>query len=132
MSEPQRKRPSSDDWHCDEVHANYTRWTHRTGIVVTSSVDEPDPEIGPEWHVGVSCNGVRAGRGAIRRALRDFDMLESSEDNHVRGVARHFWLAVNPSKRAPCECADEPAELTPFGPSDERGDVFVYREERPR
>lgn len=136
----QRRRPPSDSaWQCAEVTPQYTRWFHPpSGARVLSAVETPDRDIGPEWHVSVTVlkplddEGYgRAGRGVVAIVCRDFGMRLDGEDNHVRGgKARHFWLAVNADKVAPCPCRDtERAEVTPIPGVGEDGDEFIYRQE---
>lgn len=138
-----RRRPPADSaWICRSIEPGWTVWDHPpSGARVLSAVETPDPDIGPEWHVSVTVASLddstrreRAGRGVVAIVCRDFAMPLDGEDNHVRGgKARNFWLAVNKDKAAPCPCRDtEPAEVTPFGPTDERGDDFVYRQEPTR
>jgi hypothetical protein len=31
-------------------------------------------------------------------------MEGSEEDNHHPGIARHFWMVVDPARRVDCEC----------------------------
>lgn len=139
MSAPdvQRRRPPSDTaWEILAVEREWTRWFHPPSrAVVLSAVETPDASIGPEWHVSVTISTAsgpeRAGRGVVAMVCRDFGMPLDGEDNHVRGgKARHFWLAVNAAKAAPCPCREtEAAEVTPIPGAGEDGDDFVYRQE---
>jgi len=63
--------------------------------------------IGPQWHVSITAGqDRRASPGQVRRALTAFGMLKGEEDNHHPGVARHFWMPVDPSHRVDCECKE--------------------------
>lgn len=84
----------------------------RGSLVILSTIDVaelPDGsgDVGPQWHLSVSL-----GKGAKRRAtddecervLRDFGLEGAEEDNHTPGLARHFWMPVDPARRVECEC----------------------------
>ena len=43
----------------------------------------------------------------MNRVIKDWKMEEFEEDNHERGIARKFWMAVDPKYRIPCPCKDE-------------------------
>ena len=130
---PRRKpKEGATGWKVLEVVPEWTCWYHEpSGSTVLSSVHTPDPDIGPEWHVSISTRGKRSGRGVVAILCRDFEMPADGEDNHVaEGTGRHFWLAVNKDKAAPCPCRDnEPAIETPIPGDAEDADVFVFREE---
>lgn len=61
-------------------------------------------EQGPTWLISVSSGGTRATDREARRALRDFGMAGAEEDNHTPGIARAFFLVVDPARRVDCEC----------------------------
>ena len=44
------------------------------------------------------------GIGIEQRALRAFRLEGTEEDNPHPGVARHFWLPVDPTRRVECQC----------------------------
>ena len=58
----------------------------------------------PQWHVSVSASGRRPSDRELRRALKAFGMIRAEEDNHHPGLARHFWLTLDPSRRVDCQC----------------------------
>lgn len=71
-------------------------------------------EIGPQWHISISTKGERPKN--VFAILRDFGMSHGEEDNHHPGIARHFWLPIDPAHRADCECkADEVTIVEPDG-----------------
>lgn len=80
------------------------RWIHPSGLVVVSSLDTTPR--GPEWHVSVSKSGGRCTPEEAALACRDFGIAGAEEDNHTSGLARHFWMAVDPAKRTDCECKE--------------------------
>lgn len=126
------KRPSSGAWVRTGSHGFDAGtgpvaaevYDHPSGTRVLSSVDFiPEPEgHGLEFHVSISCAGRRASREQVRAALRDFGMKRAEEDNHVPGgIARNFWLPVDPKDPVGCECVNTEK------PHDE-GDGFIWRE----
>jgi hypothetical protein len=61
--------------------------------------------FGPTWHVSVSRLGKRPKWHDVRGALRAFGIVtEAEEDNHHPGSARHFWVPLDPARRAECQC----------------------------
>ena len=86
----------------------------RSGLRVLSELayaDLPDGAgVGPQWFVSVSYRRKRAPEKLVQRALRAFRMVGAEEDNHHPGVARGFWLPVDPAHRVDCEC--KVSELT--------------------
>lgn len=75
-------------------------YCHPTGIFVISSVevanDENDIDKGPEYHISITKNGGRCTSNEAAWACKQFDMLDSDEDNHVPyGIARNFWKPVS-------------------------------------
>jgi hypothetical protein len=62
---------------------------------------------GPQWHVSVSRANGRPTDDDMRIVLRDFELVGAEEDNHHPGVARHFWMPVDPAHRVDCECKIE-------------------------
>jgi len=86
------------------------RWSSGP-ILVTSGIHNtelPDGrgERGPQWLIGISAQGKRPKPHHVRRVLRAFGMKEAEEDNHEPGVARKFFLVVDPTRRVDCECKD--------------------------
>ena len=80
-------------------------------VCVVSSLtmaELPDGDgLGPQWQISISNRGKRPGPGHVTKALRAFGMLDSEEDNHHPGIARHFWLPVDPAHRVDCECKSD-------------------------
>lgn len=84
-----------------------SRWSYGPIVVISALEDAEYPDgqgRGPQWHVSISRNGRRPSVADVRKALRSFRMVGSEEDNHHPGVARHFWLPVDPSHRVDCQC----------------------------
>lgn len=90
-------------------------WT-RKGAVVISALEQaelPDKSgEGPQWHLSVSYKGKRPRDTDVRATLRAFDMRNAEEDNHHPGIARHFWLPVDPAHRVDCECKEDEEVIT--------------------
>ena len=107
MTAPAERRPSGAGWALLRSAAGVS-WWRSGGVTVGSELavaDYPDGSgVGPQWLVSVSENGGRPSRHALRAALKAFGMLGTEEDNHHPGIARHFWLPVDPSKRVDCQC----------------------------
>lgn len=104
-----RKRPPYY-WHCLGVTPEYTMF-QRGHLCALSSVAFLDDGHQPphwEWVLSFSNMGrTRLTNEEIKRCLTAFDALEFEEDNHSPGVARKFWLALDPQYRKPCPCKDE-------------------------
>jgi hypothetical protein len=66
----------------------------------------------PQWHVSISKQGARPDADTVARVLRDFDLEGAEEDNHHPGVARHFWMPVDPTRRVDCECKSDETVVT--------------------
>lgn len=136
---PAPKHPKGEGWrkvttlfleqNSDEVGiAPMVCWSHPLSMTSVMSsthwvTDDGDPHW--EWHVSVSGHR-RTGyappsRMGLNKALVDFGMLGADEDNHLPGVARHFWLNVGQTTQAPCDCKATEK------PHDE-GDGFIWRE----
>lgn len=70
------------------------------------------PDKGFEYHVSISKSGLRISLQYAKELLSDLDgpvqVEQWDEDNHLSGVARHFWAHTDETKRRLCECkADE-------------------------
>lgn len=80
----------------------------RAGVFVVSELCEADlPDgTGPglQWLISISRRASRPRPQDVRRALRAFGMKGAEEDNHEPGIARKFWLPVDPAHRVDCEC----------------------------
>lgn len=112
------KKPIEGSW---DYRGKITRdvsemfvYDHILGMRVISSIDFIKGK--PEWHLSVSkakfsgySGDVELSRPSIeeaRRILKQFGAEDFDEDNHVPGKARHFWLAVTPTLRKPCDCKE--------------------------
>jgi hypothetical protein len=97
-------------WNCIGVYRNFTAF-QKGDICALSSVIEVADEHLPfheEWLISFSVLGKqRCSNKHIKEALKDFHAEDFEEDNHVRGIARKFWKAVDPQYRVPCPCKNE-------------------------
>ena len=109
------KEPRSAGWkRIGEIQNRYGRALlfERGRFRALSTLDEMElpqsgGKVGPTWHVSVSRRGRRRPTPAeLRPILRDFDMLDAEEDNHMPGRARHFFLPVDPRYRGVCDCKE--------------------------
>lgn len=112
MDEPKPIQPSSALWKFMGFLPNGTHiWMHTLGISALSSVIQVKDEHLPlhwEWLVSVSFSGQRRVKPEeLKIFLDDFALRDFEEDNHEPGVARKFWMAVDPQYRKPCPCKDE-------------------------
>lgn len=100
-------------------------WKHSTSdLMVFSSVEVAQEEIGPEYHLSVSKNGRRCTSDEANWALRCFKMEGAYEDNHVPfGVVRNFWKPVA-ERLIGIDCPCESSE-TAF--KEDKGD-YIWRE----
>lgn len=86
---------------------------HRRGVFVISTLEmaeAPDggKDVIPQWHVSIS---TRLG-GVVRRSTDQecrqvaacFGVAGAEEDNHHPGIARHYWMPMDPKRRVDCEC----------------------------
>ncbi len=99
-------------------------WSRRGVFVISAHelAEAPDGtgEAIPQWHVSISTRGngsVRRSTDAeTRQALACFFVAGAEEDNHEPGIARHFWMPLDPKRRRDCECkADEATIVEPDG-----------------
>lgn len=105
------RTPNDRAWRPRHAHSPealaHSAWSLGPVTVLSSLqiADLPDGSgTGPQWHVSISAKGNRPKPKQLRRALRAFDMESAEEDNHHPGVARHFWMPVDPAHRVDCEC----------------------------
>lgn len=103
-------------------------WSHTSGMFVLSAVEvavaEPGAEaLGPEYHLSISAHGQRCDGAAAKWALRQFDLADATEDNHVPcGKVRNFWRPVADHLSGyECPCVDAEPVMR-----EDRGD-FVWR-----
>jgi hypothetical protein len=59
-----------------------------------------------QWHISITWKRKRPEAVHVRKVLRAFGMKGAEEDNHYPGIARYFWLAVDPAHRTDCECKE--------------------------
>lgn len=104
-----RKKPG-EGWHIGIVTADYTQW-QKGHLCALSSVVMIEDEHQPahwEWIISFSKMGrARLTNEEIKICLKAFGAEDFEEDNHEPGIARKFWLAVDPQFRKPCPCKDE-------------------------
>lgn len=124
------KRPKTGNWNLFGPVTggpNAVMYIHISGAQVISDIVEiPPPEgKGLEYHISVAhmtpSGAVRPDQLQIDAMLRDFDMPAEGEDNHMPGVARHFWQPVHRPDEAQCHCFDNEK------PHDEGGG-FIWRD----
>lgn len=109
-------KPKSALWRFDGfIPGSATaRWVHLDGSVACSSVD--DCGEGPEYHVSLSRGNRRLSVHDAKDILLGFEtpfkFEQWDEDNHLPGIARHYWCPVDPDRRRPCDCKafEEPIE----------------------
>jgi hypothetical protein len=95
-----------------EVAADaWSVWRGR-GMMLISALEQAEYPTGggtgPQWHVSVSMrSGRRCSDADVAKALDAFGLVGAEEDNHHPGVARHFWMPLDPARRVDCECKDE-------------------------
>lgn len=94
-------------------------WTRSGARVISTLVlaELPDRSgIGPQWHISVTHKGKRPRDTDVRAMKRAFGMQSAEEDNHHPGMARNFFLPVDPKHRVDCECKeDEQVIVEPDG-----------------
>lgn len=93
-------------------------WQHKaSGLFVLSAVEKVQPQpgemdVGPEYHLSMSLDGRRCSSSQALWVLRQFDLVDAKEDNHVpSGMVRNFWRPVADNLSGyECPCQDsEPA-----------------------
>lgn len=97
-----------------ELHSaiSISAWQRR-GVFLISSLElaeAPDgrKDVIPQWHVSMSKPGLgRCSDVECQQALACFGLTGAEEDNHHPGVARHFWMPVDPKRRVDCECKSD-------------------------
>lgn len=106
------KEPRGGDWIRIRHPLGLAAWVWRERVLVTSQLADmkaPDGsgDVIPQWLVAISSRGRRPKDHEVRHALISFGMEEAEEDNHHPGIARHFFLPVDPSRRVDCECKSD-------------------------
>lgn len=99
------------------VSSAWTRGRFRAISTLEPSGELPKGGVGPQWLVSISRRGRRRPTSEeCRRILRQFRMVGAEEDNHEPGIARKFWMPVDPNERVDCQCkADEEQVVEPDG-----------------
>lgn len=119
MGEQFPKRPWRSGWQRlpslrDRIELH--RWWHaRERLLVVSSapVAEFRGELRPQWQVSASKVFVggherRPTDDEVAFVLREFRIVGAEEDNHMPGLARHFWMLCDlaPGDEMGCECKE--------------------------
>lgn len=96
-------------------------------IICISAVEvvteDGQPDLGPEYHLSISHCRRRIDSVGAKWVLKQFELEDAKEDNHVPGgVARHFWRPVA-DKLSGYECACQATEPKVV---EDRGD-FIWR-----
>lgn len=115
MSDPVIKRPPAH-WEKLASMGGVELWRYG-GFIVSSQLamanaPQPPREPIPTWMIGISRNGRRPTDDEVARALRAFSMQDAIEDNHEPGVKRMYFLPIDPSRRADCECKTDEVLVT--------------------
>ena len=122
--QPCARMPKGTRWQLRQVlqidgrdlycYARGTLWAHSS--IDNMELPKRPGATGPTWLVSISRSGARASDDEVRDVLIAFGMHEAEEDNHEPGVARKFFLIVDPAERTACECkADEEQIVEPDG-----------------
>jgi hypothetical protein len=94
--------------------SHYSAW-QRGSCCVISSIELAELPSGKgdgwQWQISVSNRRERPDEKQVRRALIAFDMVGAEEDNHHPGIARHFFMPVDPSERRDCQCKTTEATI---------------------
>jgi len=107
---PNRRTPEGFGWTVIEININYTAWQIDNICALSSVVFIEDEHLPPhwEWLISFSFMGkTRLTNSQITTSLKAFDAEIFEEDNHEKGIARKFWLAIEEKYRKPCPCKDE-------------------------
>ncbi|MEH6476671.1 MAG: hypothetical protein V7727_13345 [Sneathiella sp.] len=110
--QPASMRPLGDGWHFVGFCQAGMAWQNSRGVAAISSTvwvnDKDEPRLHWEWLVSFSMAGKRRLTIAeMTKAVADWGVQEFEEDNHEPGIARKYWLAIDPQFRKPCPCKDE-------------------------
>lgn len=107
--QPNRRAPSGG-WTLIGIYPEYAAYQKGKFCALSSVVHLGDEHLPPHWEWLISFSDRGRGRlsdSEVKKCLRDFDAVDFEEDNHERGNARKFWLAVEEKYRKPCPCKDE-------------------------
>jgi hypothetical protein len=94
-------------------------WRRRDVLAISTLVMAAAPDgskdIIPQWHISFAnteVEGKRCSDIECKQALACFGIAGAEEDNHEPGVARHFWMPVDPKRRVDCECKETEKTIT--------------------
>lgn len=107
------------------LNSNWPTRAFRHGeLCVISAVEVPEKEIGFEYHISITKNGMkRCDSQEAKWVLKQFGLDGFEEDNHVPyGIARHFWRPVA-EKLVGMECKCKNTEPTII---EDKGD-YIWR-----
>ena len=82
-------------------------WSWRGMVLLSTLVvaEYPDGDgEGLQYHASLSSGGRRPTNKECKIAMKMLGLAEPEEDNHHPGIARHFWMPLDPTRRAACEC----------------------------
>lgn len=82
-------------------------WMRRRILAISTCVHAEAPNgVGsiPQWHISFTNEGRRCTDEEVRMSLASFRLTGADEDNHEPGMARHFWMPLDPKRRVDCEC----------------------------
>lgn len=120
--------PQGNGWTEISTSAMNTDWPTRAfqykELCVISAVEVPDREIGFEYHISISKNGMqRCDSNAAKWVLKQFSLDGWEEDNHVPyGIVRNFWRPVAENLVGmECKCKEEEPAIV-----EDKGD-YVWR-----
>lgn len=107
---PQRKIPQGFGWSVIEINENWTAWQNGNVCALSSVIQVIDEHLPLhwEWLISFSNMGKKVlSNDELKQPLKHFGAEEFEEDNHEKGIARKFFMAVEPRFRKPCPCKDE-------------------------
>lgn len=110
--DPRSPQPKGSGWRlqfcCTAYGDTIHRWTNGTIVACAArhaAVESHTSKLlVPSFCVSISDNGHRPSNDVIRSVLADFGLEGAEEDNHLPGVARHFWLDEGRDVQPECEC----------------------------
>ena len=115
------RRPKSGTWSEKgwvEV-ANGLMFENAMGVRAISAVQMVDGK--PQWQVSFSHMGARIPSGWMEALLKQWDIEEFDEDNHVpNGKVRNYWKPFDSLTPTVCPCKDKEP------PTEEEGG-YVWR-----
>ncbi len=82
-------------------------WMRRRVLAISTCVMAEAPNGDgsiPQWHISFTNDGRRCTDEEVRQSLACFRLTGADEDNHEPGMARHYWMPLDPARRAECEC----------------------------